>query len=104
MRDLLDDRTTVMSTKDGGRKEIDDRIVTDPVESRRKTAEDWTGQTVFYKRKRENADQITEAYAMVVDEVATTEQVKMKQSHRRLRATLCTPQVLEWWTLDVAGV
>lgn len=82
--ELLDDRTTVMFTRDGGRKEIHDRIVTDPVESRRKTADDWTGQTIFYKRQNVTApenddtttteiDQIQEAYAMAVTENEATD-------------------------------
>ena len=79
LSELLDDRTTVMFTKDGGRKEVHDRIVTDPVESRRKTHDDWTGQTIFYKRPKVTVepnvddtnteiDQIQEAYAMAVNE------------------------------------
>eukprot|EP00435_Cladocopium_sp_Y103_P011900 s3832_g3.t1 len=35
---------------DGSRKEVQDKIYQDPCESRRRTAEEWTGQTIFYKR------------------------------------------------------
>eukprot|EP00435_Cladocopium_sp_Y103_P051560 s1160_g16.t1 len=48
--DLMDDRTTVMFMADGKKKEIKDKIYQDPCASRRRTHEDWTGQTIFYKR------------------------------------------------------
>ena len=54
MGDLLDDRTTVMFTKDGGRKE----------------AEDWTGQTMFYKRQNVSAAEKHEAAEEEIDHIS----------------------------------
>jgi hypothetical protein len=48
--ELLADRTTEMFYADGRRETVQDRIYGDPCESRRLTAEEWIGQTIFYKR------------------------------------------------------
>ena len=101
---LLDDRTTVMFTKDSGRKE----------------AEDWTGQTVFNKRQNVSAAEKHQAAEEEIDQITVCHGSgwgghdwtgllwaavwRWRQNHRRLHATLCIPQVLGWWTLDVAGV
>lgn len=74
LRDIYDDRTTVMFCSDGSRKEIHDKLVTDPCEARRFTAEEWTGQTIFYKRPtgpeevEEEVKDISDAFAVAVDE------------------------------------
>ena len=76
---IYDDRTTVMYLPDGRREEVTDKIFADPCESRRKTAEEWTGQTVFYRRPRsstpdveDEVDQIAEAFVNATVDVTDT--------------------------------
>ena len=73
--ELRDDRTTVMFYADGRREELHDKVYADPCEARRRTAEDWTGQTIFYKRPHQDdenvegeVDKITEAFVNVATE------------------------------------
>eukprot|EP00435_Cladocopium_sp_Y103_P011882 s2377_g3.t1 len=79
-KDLKDDRTTVMYYMDGRRVEVKNKIYGDPCESRRKTAEEWTGQTIFYKRPsledsavETEVDAITDAYVNVTSECLEAE-------------------------------
>eukprot|EP00435_Cladocopium_sp_Y103_P050503 s1907_g15.t1 len=72
--ELTGERETIMFCADGRREEKRDQIFEDPCEARRKTADDWTGQTIFYRRLRPTTktvdgeiDQINAAY---VDETA----------------------------------
>eukprot|EP00435_Cladocopium_sp_Y103_P015753 s1700_g3.t2 len=54
-KELYDDRTTVMFFGDGRQETVNDKIFHDPCDSRRKTAEEWTGQTIFYRRPGQHA-------------------------------------------------
>lgn len=76
---LFDNRTTVMFYADGRREERHDKIFADPCESRRKTADDWTGQTIFYRRPADLAEtvedeieKINEAFVNAATETADT--------------------------------
>lgn len=77
--ELYDDRTTVMYFADGHKEEVKDKIYADPCEARRKTAEEWTGQTIFYRRPKtpapdveEEVDQIAEAFVNATLDIAAT--------------------------------
>jgi len=57
-------RKTIMFNEDGTKKVLTEELTGDPLQHRRPTHQEWTGQTIFYKKDRpEDKDEVDEICA-----------------------------------------